>query len=294
MKPLAWLWLVLVLTLPALAWAKQVPVELGMLVTGTVTVNPDGSVKAYTIDHADQLPPGVQSLLVKVLPGWSFDAIKAAGKTIPANTRMSVRVTGTVTGTSKQRVDGKQVEQNTVQIGVADIDLHCPPPHADLTYARGCDPAATLHYWPADKPPALPQYPLAAVKLQAGGAVHLYLDVDSAGRIMQAAVGRVDLYMLVSRPEHLRKLLGDAALKATQDWQFSVPTAGPHALAGHWVVEQTLEFVIAGDHAASVGYGHWLAYQRGPDQAIPWADAESATVVTLPEMKVPASLIPDP
>jgi hypothetical protein len=205
-----------------------------------------------------------------------------------------VHVTGTVTGTSKQKVDGKTVEQNTVQIGVADIDLHCPPPHADLTFVRGCDPAATLNYWPEDKSPALPQYPLAAVKLQAGGLVHLYLDFDSADHIMQAAVGRVDLYMRVPRPEKLRKQLGDAAMSATQDWQFKVPTVGPHALAGHWVVEQGVKFVIAGDHAASTGYGQWLAYLPGPDQAIPWADADSANLIRLPDILVTASLIPDP
>jgi hypothetical protein len=294
MKPLAWLWLVLVLALPPPSWAKQAPVELAMVVTGTVTLNPDGSVKAYAIDHADQLPAGVQHLLKSTVPGWTFDSIKAAGKMLPANTRMSVRITGTVTATTKQKVGGKKVEQNTVQIGVADITLHCPPPHAEFSPEAGCDPNASLRFWPEDKPPTLPQYPLAAVKLQAGGAVHLYLDVDSAGHIMRAAVGRVDLYMQVPRPERLRKLLGDAALQATQDWQFSVPTAGPHALAGHWVVEQTLKFVIAGDHAANVGDGQWLAYQPGPDLAIPWASADAAAVIRLPDVLVPVSLLPDP
>lgn len=284
MKPLALFWVVLVLAFPASA--TQAPVELGMVVTGAVTVDPDGSVKAYTIDHADQLPSGVRHLLQTTIPGWTFDAIKSAHATAPTSARMSVRVQGTVIGTSKQKIDGKQVEQNTVQIGVAGIALQCPPPHVELTYAHGCDPAANLRYWPEDKPPALPQYPAAAAALHAGGAVHLYLDVDSAGHIMQAAVGRVDLYMLVPHPDKLRKLFGDAALRATQDWQFNVPTAGPQALAGHWVAAQTVGFMAGSDHAGSVGYGKWLAFQPGPSQAIAWVDEDPAAVIRLPDMLV--------
>lgn len=294
MKPLAWLLVVLGLALPTLAAGRQPPIELAMDVTGNITVNADGSVKGFSIDHPEQLSQGVQHLLQTTLPGWTFDAIKAAGANAATTARMTVHVTGTVTATTTTRVDGKDVPQNTVQIGVDRIDLQCPPPHTHLTYARGCDPAANVRQWPADKPPALPQYPLDAVKAQAEGAVHLLLDVDGLGRVMQMAVSRVDLYTHVPRAERIRKLLGDATLAAAQDWQFSVPTTGSAALAGHWVVEQTVKFEIAGGHAASVGYGQWLASIPGPDQVIPWASADAAGVIRLPDMLVTASLVHDP
>lgn len=296
MKRLAQLSLLLVLMLPASGFARtaSAPIKLTMLVTGSVTVNPDGSVKSYAIDHANQLPQGVQNLLVKTLPGWTFDAVKSTGTAIPANTPMSVRVTGTVTAVTKQKVAGKTVQQNTVQIGIDDIALHCPPPHAEFVPALGCDPNANLRFWPDDKPPELPKYPLAAVRLASGGAVHLYLEIDSAGHVMQAAVGRVDLYAQISRPDRLRKILGDAALETAQYWQFSVPTTGLHAVDGLWVASQTIKFQIAGDQGASTGYGHWLAYLPGPAQAISWVDPDSAAIIPLPDKVVTASLIPDP
>lgn len=294
MKYLACFCLAVAVAVPALAWSTEAPVQLSMTVTGTAVVRSDGSVASYSLDNADQLPEGVRSLLKTTVPAWTFAAVKAAGKPMPAIARMAVHVSGTVTATTKQKVAGKDEEQNTVQIGVAGIDLICPPPHEDLTYANGCDPAANLRPWPADKPLAVPVYPATAVKLQAGGAVHLYMDIDSLGRVMQAAVGRVDLYMEVPHPEELRRRLADATLAATQDWQFSIPTAGPMALARHWVVAKTVKFEMAGDDPASVGHGQWQAYAAGPEQSIPWVGHDAATPVKLPDLLVTAQPLPDP
>ncbi|HET7562488.1 MAG TPA: hypothetical protein VFJ87_08935 [Rhodanobacteraceae bacterium] len=287
MKRLAWLGILFGLVVPTLAFAATTPVHVSMVVTGTVSVNPDGSVKAYTIDHADQLPSGVQSLLKSSVPEWTFDAIKAAHKTVPTQARMSVQVTGTVTGTSKQKVDGKTVEQNTVQIGVADIDLHCPPPHADMTFVSGCDPNAGLAHV-AGVPPA---YPIRAVRAGMEAVVDLRLEIGRDGRVLHAAVRQVNLYSRIPDLSLYRKIFADPTLEAAHEWRYRVPISGPNAGRDRWMLDQRVKFYIDGGHVATIGYGQWLAYLPGPIAAIPWADQGSTTVTRLPEMTVEASLM---
>lgn len=292
MRCLTWLVLAGCLWLPLAAMGQSEPVRLAMRVAASVTVNPDGGIARYQVERATALPVGVQKLLGEVIPGWHFPGVATAGLKAPLPTRMSIWLDGTVTGSHDALVDGHRQQQHTVQVGVRTIDLACPPPHADLTFARGCDPAGAVRHWPTDQPPALPAYPEVARAAQAGGAVHLYLDIDSMGRVMQAAVHAVDLYQISLHPRAIRKALANAALAAAQDWQFSVPVEGPALLAGHWVVAQSVRFVLADSDAAHVADGEWLAYNPGPVTPVEWAGAGDDAPVRMPDLTVTATALP--
>ncbi|HET7931168.1 MAG TPA: energy transducer TonB, partial [Rhodanobacteraceae bacterium] len=263
------------------------PVEVGMVVTGSVTVNPDGSVKAYTIDHADQLPPAVQRLLKSSIPGWTFDAIKSTGTTGPTKAQASVYIGGMVTETTKQIVDGKKVQQNTIQIGVEHIALHCPPPHAERTFAMGCDPDTGLTRLPS--PP--PEYPIEAARAHMEGVVDLRLEIGRNGRVLRAAVRQVNLFNRIPNPVLFRRIFSDVTLETAQAWRFRVPTTGPNAGRDRWVLAQQVKFYIMGGHVDTTAYGQWLADLPGPIKAIPWAEQDSGRVVRLPEMSTEGALM---
>ena len=57
-------------------------VEASMLVTGELVVAPDGTVKSYTLDRADKLPPEVRELLAKVVPGWELGVAKSRRESV--------------------------------------------------------------------------------------------------------------------------------------------------------------------------------------------------------------------
>lgn len=290
MKRIAWLGILFGLAVPVVALATTAPTELVMVVTGRVTVNPDGSVKAYTIDHEDKLPAGVQRLLKSSVPSWTFDAVKSTRATTPVQAPMSVRVTGTVTETTSQKTNGKKVEQNTVQIGVADIDLHCPAPHVDRTFEQGCDPATGLVH--LDIRP--PEYPLQAMRAGVEGVVDLRLEVGRDGRVVQAAVRQVNLFSRIPDLSLYREIFADPALKAARNWRFRVPTDGPDSGRDRWVLAKRVKFYIDGSHVATVGYGQWLADLPGPIKVIPWDGQGAAPVVRMPDDTVEATLIRQP
>lgn len=66
--------------------------QASMLVTGSVEVAPDGSVRGYAIDQPDQLPPVVVDLIRKNVPTWTFVPVLVDGRPVAAKAKMSLRM----------------------------------------------------------------------------------------------------------------------------------------------------------------------------------------------------------
>ena len=262
MKPSAW-WLLMALTVPGLACAAATPVEDSMVVTGTVTVNPAGDVQGYTLYEQDKLPQMVRQIVQDTVPHFQFLPIMVDGKAITAETGMSLRVVVKTTAGAKQ---------GTIRVAAAEFG--CDAGRARNLLPNQCPKGTSVSY--VRRQP--PNYPWAALQASVGGEVFLVLQIDRNGHVSQAAARQVNLYSLTDWPEHYRKVLAEASLRAASKWQFTVPTMGPNSAKDYWVVQVPVNYWIgAPGSAPTKHYGQWNAYIPGPVQEIPWAGADGAS-----------------
>lgn len=251
MKHLACLWLGVLI--PALALGAQPHIQESMLVTGAITVNPDGSVQSYTVHDMDKLPLGVRRIIQDTVPRWQFVPIMAGGKATAAKAGMSLRIVADM------------IDKNHATIQVAGAAFGCDTrPKANLP---GECPAGTAIRYVRRTPPS---YPMDALRARVAGEVFVVLQVGRNGRVTQAAVRQVNLYTLSDEQSHYREVLADASLRAARRWTFRVPTIGPSAAKDHWVVTVPINYRLRRGYATNRGYGHWSAYLPGPARVIPW------------------------
>jgi Gram-negative bacterial TonB protein C-terminal len=251
------------LSLPILSYASNTPVEASMVVTGTITVNPDGSVQGYTLHGQDKLPPVVSQIVKQTVPRWQFKPIVADGKAVTAKTGMSLRIVADMT-------DPKHA---TIRVAGAEFGCNAG---AGSHLADECDASPALGY--VNRTP--PRYPMQAARRGVGGEVFLVLQVGPDGHVVQSAVRQVNLYAFTDDQKFFRKVLANAALQVARDWRFKIPTAGPEATARQWIVEVPVNFTMnrPRDSCGSIPcsgsnnpYG-WKAYIPGPVRDIPWSD----------------------
>lgn len=247
--------LLLSLFLPALVLAAEPHVEGSMLVTGTITVNPQGGVQGYTVRDLDKLPPAVRQIIQTTVSRWQFLPIMAGGKAVTAEAGMSLRIVADM------------VDRTHATIRVAGAEFGCDArPKSNLP---GECPAGTAIRYAHREPPG---YPMDAARARVGGEVFLVLQIGRDGHVAQAAVRQVNLYSMTEWPAHYRKDLAEASLRAARKWQFSVPTKGPNAAKDYWVVQVPVNYTLGPCCSAPKRrYGQWNAYIPGPVQTIPWA-----------------------
>lgn len=253
--------LLLTLALPATAFASGAPIQESMLVIGTITVNPDGSVQNYTVHGLDKLPPAARHIIQATVPRWQFVPIIAGGKAIAAKAGMSLRIVADM------------VDEHHAIVRLAGAAFGCDArPKSNLP--GECPAGTAIRYIRRD----VPRYPMDAMRARVGGEVFVVVQIGPDGRVTQAAARQVNLYTMSDDQAHYRKLLADSSLQAARRWIFRVPTVGPNAAKDHWAVTVPVNYVLRGGDSvgATRRYGHWSAYLPGPVQAIPW-DHEDAS-----------------
>ncbi|MGH8190404.1 MAG: energy transducer TonB [Rhodanobacteraceae bacterium] len=255
------LWLLLAVALPGPAFASGTPVQESMVVTGSITVNPQGGVAGYTVRDLDKLPPAARQIIQTTVPRWQFVPIMKNGKAVAAEAGMSLRIVADM------------VDQDHATIQVAGAAFGCDArPKSNLP--GECPAGTAIRYAHRDPP----RYPIDAVRARVGGEVFLVLQIDRDGRVSQTAVRQVNLYTVTDQPAYYRKTLADASLRAASKWQFRIPTRSPNGGKAHWIVEVPIDFSLdwvpnrfATYRRSSSTYGQWNAYIPGPVQDIPWA-----------------------
>lgn len=247
--------LLLCLFLPALVLAAEPQVEGSMLVTGTITVNPQGGVQSYTVRDLDKLPPAVRQIIQTTVSRWQFLPIMAGGKAVTAEAGMSLRIVADM------------VDRTHATIRVAGAEFGCDArPKSNLP---GECPAGTAVRYAHRK---LPMYPRDALLAGVSGEVFLAMQVGRDGHVTQAAVRQVNLYEKTDESAYYRKMLAEASLGAVKNWQFLVPTKGPDATKDYWVVQVPINYTLGPPGSIPKHrYGQWNAYIPGPVQTIPWA-----------------------
>lgn len=219
--------------------------EASMVVTGSITVGPDGTVQAYRLDHVDKLPKGARQTLATVVPNWRFEPPTKAGEPVTMRSRMSIRLVA------------RELEDASLTVAIGDTSFRD---------ADGPEIAAV------DIPRF--DYPGRLIRQRVAGTVYLLLQLDAHGRVRRAAARQVNLrtYGSPSELRRWRKRLASAVLSVVQeqsgDFHFSVPAAALKP-SGYAVVCLPVDFSLGGPH--KIGYGQWDTYLRGPSYQVPWA-----------------------
>lgn len=245
---------------PALSQSAK-PYE-GMEVTGSIVVNPDGRVAAYTLDKPDKLPPAAVQVLSRNVPWWRFKPVVRNGKPVRFTSRMSVRLVAT------------PAPNDTYSIGVAGAyfwSQGATQPPDGVAGAKGAN---------RNKPP---RYPHAAKREHVSGVVYLVMQLDRRGRVRRVAAQQVNLFAPAPTwaMAHWQHVLAEASINAAKRWTFEGVDKGERAADGYWYVRKPVRFTLiecgtgaCGPHGLSLRYGMWQPYIPGPKQVIPWLDPQ--------------------
>ena len=221
-----------------------------MLLTGSITVTPQGAVQSYTVEKSASLPAPVQRLLVQNVPHWRFQPVISNGQAVAAKTAMHLRIVASPT------------DKDHYALRIASEWFGDPAGHGGLSYKNRTPPL----------------YPERALMDRVSGTVYLIAHINRQGQFDKVATEQVDLR--VRGPETLmrlwRKVLADASVQAVSHWTLNVPAKGMPAegpLAHHkdWIVRVPISYSIRGyDTPQAHRYGQWTAYIPGPREKIPW------------------------
>lgn len=267
----------------AAAQAANPDVELGMVLTGVIAVNPDGGVRAWTLDQRDGLPPAVVQLVRDEVPGWKFDPVLAGGKPVLAKTRMALRVVADPVDAThwRIRIAGARFGRD---VGLPGARSNCAS-NACIGFAR--------HH--------PPRYPVDMGVHGIGATVYLVQEIGRDGTVTREAVRQVNLDE-AGQPEQMafwRHEFAEVSLAGARDWTYHVPTVGDQAGKEHWVVVIPIHYALLRpnrplSHAMA---GGWDAYVPGPVLDIPWEHDANAGSGNGSADAVPANgkpFLPDP
>lgn len=232
--------------------AVRQQVAASMVLTGTVVVAPDGSVRSYTIDKADKVPPAVLDLVRKTTAHWQFAPVLVNHSAVAARARMSMRVVAT------------PVEGDNFSLAINGANFG--------DRAEGADGKHGAKLAPDEKrqPPA---YPRDAVMARVGGTVYLLLQLDKQGHVVNVAAEQVNLGAIGSEAEmdHWRGVLARASVAAAKRWVFQ-PMPDRLDASGHRLARVPVAYTLRGDGVPRApGYGQWQAYVPGPSVRPLWA-----------------------
>ncbi len=227
--------------------------EASMVVTGTITVNPDGRVGSYALDQSSRLSPMVLKMVDTTVPNWRFRPVLANGLAVPARSEMSLRIVAHLINEQQAtlRISGAEFGRNAVQ---SQNSAECAN-HACLS---------------EDKV-VLPNFPARALQEQTGGTVYMVIEVNHQGLVARAAVQQVNMTYRGRSAPIIRDALAANSLAAVQTWTFSVPTSGEEAKRDYWIVRVPINFEFGLMGKKTTEYGRWESYFPGPKQDIPWA-----------------------
>lgn len=231
-------------------------IELSMLVTGDVLIEPDGKVSGWEIDQPEELPGAVTRLIEESAPTWRFEPVLIAGQTRRAKARMSLRLTANA------------LEDGNYRIALQSAHFGAEAMEAEERLAiEGTDALQILKR-------KAPVYPMPALERGVRGSVYVVSRIGPDGKVLDAIAEQVNLRTLgtASQMESMRNMLARSAVRAIHEWTFQPPTTGELASRGEWSVRIAVDYVIGEERAP--GYGKWYAYIPGPRQRAPWLQAD--------------------
>jgi len=221
--------------------SMQERAEASMLVTGSIDIAPDGTLSSMAIDHRQELPAEVASLIDRASAKWRFPA-DPSGDADTRHVAMTLRIVARTEpdGAYRSRIRG-------ATFGDRKLD-------------------GQIRY----KSRVSPRYPLFAYQNRISGDVYLLLRVDASGKVTDVAAEQVNLDTVTeaSMQAQIRKLFAEVCVNVAKYWTFDVTGAGNLA-DGAWLVRVPVHFGMVQDRATQ-NYGKWLVYVPGPHEPVRW------------------------
>lgn len=219
-------------------------VEASMLVTGTVDIDPDGSVSSWKLDQSEKLPPAVTELLAATIPGWRFKPVLIDGAPAAVRARTSIRM-------QARKLDG---DNFLVEVAGAHFGSH---KDADVPTSRRLTP---------------PRYPEELAKARVGGIVYLVVKIARDGSVEDAMAEQVNLKTIASDPQmrRIRERFEASAVHTARRWTFNPPVTPDDA--PYWLARVPVEFIAPG--LRETPYGEWSAYIPGERRVNPWVQED--------------------
>lgn len=251
-------WLAMTLTLAAFsAWASgtselRKQTEASMVLTGTVEVAQDGSLRSYRLDQPEKVDASIRDFIDRNVKRWSF----VVGPLPPG-----VSANATVLNSMSILVVAKPVEGDKylLQLAGSNFSAKSPAHGAEVTPGRM-------------RPPV---YPTDAVRARVKGKVYLLIKVAPDGTVEDAIAEQVNLGVVGNNEKEMerwRKVLATSALNAARRWKFVVPTLGEQAHQPFFLVRVPVEYEI--NPVKKTEYGEWASYIPGPRHPNQWEQAE--------------------
>lgn len=233
--------------------AVRKQVEASMLLTGTIVVAPDGSVKSYELDKAEKIPANITALVSNATQQWHFDPVTRDGQAVTAKARMSLRVVA-----RRETPDG---DDYTARI-------------AGATFGDN-DAASTERVTYIERNP--PGYPDLAARGHVGGTVYVLLRIGRDGKVIDANAEQVNPNVVTSEADMKtwRKVLAAPSVTAAKKWTFHIPTTGSHANDPYYVTRVPVVYRLERT-SPDAEYATWQAYVPGPKETASWAKDDRA------------------
>jgi hypothetical protein len=230
-------------------------IESSLLVTGTITVAPDGSVLTHTLDSTDDLGDVLTKFVNGSIDKWRFEPVVVDGQVVTAKVPMSLRLTA------------KPAEDGNMSVAISNTHFGKRTDSAVSDDVRGHRLAP-------------PIYPAAALSSGGKGTVYMIVQIGRDGLVIHADAEQVNLRVVGNQREMdmMRELLAAASVRAAKQWTFNPPTTGKSATENSWLVRVPVDFILDGRGAAGAKRGGWDSYVPGPRNAnMPWAREELKT-----------------
>ncbi|MEO7068453.1 MAG: energy transducer TonB [Rhodanobacter sp.] len=245
------------------ATAEQ-PAEVSMVVTGNIVIAPDGSVRSHAIDHPDKLPPAVNTIIDKTVAAWKFVPVVVDGEPKATQAKVGLRLIAV----------SAEHGEFTVRVSGASFASSAP--------------SQRLHVKAIN---VLPRYPLGAQRARAGGTAYVLLKVGQQGQVLDSAVEQVNLTVRGNSRQmtYLRGAFATAALASAKNRTYDVPTSGPQAHDGYWIVRESVKFTLnplGPSRTIRAEYGQWQPYVPGPREVVSWLDGRQlgeGSPLTIPD-----------
>lgn len=233
------------------AKAMKERVEVAMRLTGTIDIEPDGSVGGVNLQDEDKVPAQVARFVRASVLTWAFEPVVRDGQAVAARTPVSLRVVGKAQG------DG------TLKVAIRDASF--------ATYDK--DSGESVTRWQMEPP----RYPSDLADRRVQGEVFLLIRVGRDGHAQEVFAEQVNLRVMASERQlqGFSERLAANAVSAARKWQFRPPTKGPDVDDPYWVVRVPVNYSLDRNAVDGADYGRWEAYVPGQRQRAPWStDAE--------------------
>lgn len=223
-----------------------------MLVTGTIALNGDGTVRSYAVDRADRLPASVKRLIESRLPGWKFEP--------------PVGHPDGVSGTMTLRMLARPIDDKRDRVSISGASFYDDAKDASDTSIT-------------PKTRGAPIYPNNAVRFGETATVYLLVRVGRDGHVADVFAEQVNLdaYASARKMEEFRQMFAESAIHGIKQWTFRIPTQGKNAALSYWYVRIPVRYYL-GEQESPASYGEWHPYVPGPRLQAPWADAQRTAV----------------